>query len=151
MSICLVHSGMFEENRYRVILDWFHFIHRCFAPSRWSRQNQAVIPALDLHTSFNSAQLSSAQLGSVQLRTMIIVCSIHTLLLTQTPSPHSLLIDIRSNHRLTSFIIIITQSGLASMFQSFGWSMLKSDFEGIVESLYFEQYCLYNTLLNEIE
>ena len=36
MSICLIHSSMFNRNQFRVLLDWFDFIHRCFFHSRWS-------------------------------------------------------------------------------------------------------------------
>ena len=79
MSNYLVHSGMFDRNQFRVLLDRFDFIHRCYFHSRWySREprsrrlwfwswlyariarrilvlgiqlsgNQSVIPSLDLH------------------------------------------------------------------------------------------------------
>ena len=42
MSIYLIHSGMFDRNQFRVLFDWFDFIHRCSFHSRWSCQNQAV-------------------------------------------------------------------------------------------------------------
>ena len=46
--------------------------------------------------------------------------------LFQTPHHHSLVIDLGSNHRLTRFHhFITTLVGLASMFQSFVWSMLR--------------------------
>ena len=35
-----VHSCGFNRNQFRVLIDWFDFIHRCFFHSRWSSQNQ---------------------------------------------------------------------------------------------------------------
>ena len=42
MSSYLIHSREFDRNQFRVLFDWFDFIHRCFFHSRWSCQNQAV-------------------------------------------------------------------------------------------------------------
>ena len=48
------------------------------------------------------------------------------LCLFQIPHHHSLVIDLGSNHPLTLFLrFITTLIGLASMFQSFMWSMLR--------------------------
>ena len=119
--VIVVHLRKFDRNRFRVLFAWFDFIHRCFFHSRWSCTNQAkVIPALDLHTSF---------------RSMIIEYSMLTLyILFQTPYLHSLVIDLGSNHRLTRFHhFITTQIGLASMFQSFVWSMLRMKIRNLWE------------------
>ena len=76
------------------------------------------IPWLDLQTLF----------ASIPLHSMIIEYSMLTLFvcLFQTPYHHSLVIDLGSNHRLTRFHhFITTLIGLAGMFQSFAWSMLR--------------------------
>ena len=36
MSSYLIHSRKFNRNLFRVLFDWFDFIHRCFFHSRWS-------------------------------------------------------------------------------------------------------------------
>ena len=36
----VIHSSMFDRNQFRVMFDWFDFIHRCFFHSRWSCPNQ---------------------------------------------------------------------------------------------------------------
>ena len=118
MSSYLNHSGMLDQNQFRVSFDWFDFIHRCFSHSRWSCQtpNHAVIPLLDPH------------IYSIPLHSMNILYSMLTLFLClfQTPYHHSLVIDLGSNHRLTRIHhFITTQIGLASMFQSFVWSILR--------------------------
>ena len=43
MSSYHIHSGKFDRNQFRVLFDWFDFIHRCFFHSCWSCPlNQAV-------------------------------------------------------------------------------------------------------------
>ena len=123
MSICLIHFGKFDRNQFRVLFDWFGFIHRCFFHSRWSCPNQAVIPSLDLHTSFHSTSFNDHWKFNA-----FSVC------LFQTPYHHSLVIDLGSNHRLTLFHhFVTTQIGLASMFQSFVWSMLRMQIRNLWE------------------
>ena len=59
LLIGVVHSRLFNRNQFRVMIDWFEFIHRCFFHSRWSCQNQAVIPSMGLYTfPFHSIQWS---------------------------------------------------------------------------------------------
>ena len=109
MSSYLIHSRMFDRNQFRVLFDWFDFIHRCCFHSRWSCQNRSVIPSLDLHTSFHSTSLNEHWIFNA-----------YSVCLFQTPYHHSLVIDLGSNHWLTLFHhFITTQIGLASMFQSF--------------------------------
>ena len=74
MSIYLVHSGVFYQNQFRVLFDWFDFIHRCSFHSRWSCQNHAVIAALDPHTSFHSTQLHSMIIAYSMLTFSLSVC-----------------------------------------------------------------------------
>ena len=70
-----------------------------------------LIPSLDLHIPFHSTSFNDHWIINAYL-----------LCLFQTPYHHSLVIDLGSNHRLTLFHhFIITQIGLASMFQSFVW------------------------------
>ena len=58
----------------------------------------------------------------------------YSVCLFQTPYHHSLVIDLGSNHRLTRFHhFITTQIGLASMFQSFVWSMLRMKIRNLWE------------------
>ena len=42
MSSYLIHSSMFNRDQFRVLIDWFDFIHRCFFHSRWSCLDQAL-------------------------------------------------------------------------------------------------------------
>ena len=124
MSSYFIHSSVFDRNQFRVLIDWFDFIHRCCFHSRWSCQNRSVIPSVDLH------------IHSISLRSMIIVYSLLTLFLClfQTPYHHSLVIDLGSNHRLTRFHhFTTTQIGLASMFQSFVWLMLRMKIRNLWE------------------
>ena len=124
MSICLVHSGGFDRNQFRVLFDWFDFIHRCFFHSCWSCPlNQAVVPSLDLH-------IHSIPFHFVQW-SLDIQC---LLCLFRTPHHHSLVIDLGSYHRLTHFHhFLTTQIGLAGMFQSFVWSMLRMKIRNLWE------------------
>ena len=146
---------MFYRNQFRVLLDWFDFIHRCSFHSHWScwatitrswrytwfwlswsyarrfvvlgiqlSGNQSVILALDLH------------IHSIPFRSMIIGHSMLTLFLClfQTPYHHSVVINLGSNHPLTLFHhFITTQIGLASMFQSFVWSMIRMKIRNLWE------------------
>ena len=126
MSNYLIHSGKFDRNQFRVLFDWFDFIHRCSFHSRWSCSlKQSVIPSLDLH------------IHSIPLRSMIIEYSMLTLFVcSKTPYHHSLVIDLGSNHRLTLFHhFITTQIGLARMFQSFVWAMLRMKIRKLWESV----------------
>ena len=123
MSIYQVHSRKFDQNQFRVLFDWFDFIHRCFFHSRWSCSSQEImIPALSLHTSipFHFVQWS--------LNIQCFVCSKpRTIILCP-------LIDLGSNHRLTRLHhFITTQIGLASMFQSFVVSILRMTIRNLWE------------------
>ena len=124
MSIWMIHSCGFDRNQFRVLIDWFDFIHRCSFHSRWSCTNQAeVIPSLDLQTSLHSTSFNDHWIFNA-----------YSVCLFQTPHHHSLVIDLGSNHRLTLFHhFITTQIGLASMFQSFVWSMLRMKIRNILE------------------
>ena len=151
MSIYLIHSSLFNRNQFRVLIVWCDFIHRCFVHSRWSCQNQPTsrsrktnscgntttlhqmvivlendvtsIPSLDLHTSFHSTSFNDHWIFIA-----------YSVCLFQTPYHHSLVIDLGSNHPLTRFHhLITTQIDLASMFQSFVWSMLRMIIRNIWE------------------
>ena len=128
MSIYLGHSGMFNRNQFRVLFDWFDFIHRCCFHSRWSCQTQGVIPSLDLHTSFHSTQLHSMIIAYSMLTFSLFVCLFVPNLLPPF-SGHWFRIQ-SSIDSFPSFTT--TQIGLASMFQSFVWSMLRMK-KGIYE------------------
>ena len=83
---------------------------------------------LSAESSSNSSIGSTHSFHSIPLRSVIIEYSMLTLFvcLFQTPYHHSLVIDLGSNHRLTRFHhFITTLIGLAGMFQSFAWSMLR--------------------------
>ena len=123
MSSYLIHSRKFDRNQFRVLFDWFDFIHRCFFHSRWSCfLNQKdflhwIYPSFH-STSFNDHWIFNA----------------YSVSLFQTPYHHSLVIDLGSNHRLTRFHhFTTTQIGLASMFQSFVWSMLRMKIRNLWE------------------
>ena len=94
MLIYLIHSREFNRNQYRVLFDWFDFIHRCFFHSRLACPDQYWfqywIYIIDLFP-FNS---------------MNIACSIFLsffLSLFQTPYHLSLVIDLGSSNPLTLF------------------------------------------------
>ena len=140
MSSYLFHSDGFDRNQFRVLFDWFDFLYRCSFHSRWSCPNQAVIPALDLHIhsiSFHFVQWSL----NIQCLLCFFVCS---KLLTIIPWS---LVDLGSNHRLTLFHhFITTQIGLASMFQSFVWSMLRMKIRNLweIEDINWENRVWFN-------
>ena len=90
MSSYLIHSGKSDQKQFRVLFDWLDFIHRCFSHSRWSCQNQAVIPALIYTFHF------------IPLRSMINVCSVLALFIPNTLLSF-LVTELESNHRLTLF------------------------------------------------
>ena len=123
MSSYLFHSRKFNRDQFRVLFDWFDFIHRCSFHSRWSCQNRSVIPSLDLPISFHTTSFNDHWIFNA-----------YSVCLFQTPYHHSLVIDLGSNHRLTLFHhFITTQIGLASMFQSFVWSMLRMKIRNLWE------------------
>ena len=120
----VVHSCMFDRKQFRVLFDWFDFIHRCSFHSRWSCPlNRSVIPSLGLHTSFLSTSFNDHWIFNA-----------YSVCLFQTPYHHSLVIDLGFNHPLTRFHhFITTQIGLASMFQSFMVSILWMNIEYLWE------------------
>ena len=122
MSIYLtVHSRKFYRNQYRVLFDWFDFIHRCSFHSRWSCQNQTVIPVLNLHNWFVSIPFKQ----SIHYNHHSIQYSLSYLpSLFKTPYQHSFVIHLSSNHHLT-LSINTNHIGLASMFHSIVWSILR--------------------------
>ena len=126
----VVHSSVFDRNQFLVLFDWFDTIHRCCFHSRWSCLTpQGEIPSLDLYTSFHSTPLHSMIIAYSMLTfsLCLFVCS-------KIPHHHSLVIDLGSNHRLTLFHHLnTTQFGLASMFQSFVWSMLRMKIRNLWE------------------
>ena len=82
LLVMVVHPRKFDRNQFRVLFDWFDFIHRCFFHSRWSCPlNQAVIPSLDLH-------IHSIPFHFIQW-SLDIQC---LLCLFQTPYHHSLVV-----------------------------------------------------------
>ena len=114
MSSYLIHSRELNRNQFRVLFDWFDFIHRCFFHSRWS---------CFLNQKYFRHWIYTVH--SIPLHSMIIGYSMLTLFV-QNPAPSFLVIDLGSNHPSTRFHhFITTQTGLASMIQSFVLSILR--------------------------